>query len=193
VIDAETRDAVIRDLDEMEQMLNSLLTFFRGDGHAEKPHLVDLAVLIATIVDDLQDRGFDVSYLGPEHCDARLRLIEFKRALSNLTDNACHYGSRVVVQLIVDEHALHIRVEDDGPGVPEEDLHRILEPFQRLDPARRRNTAGVGLGLTIASRVVADSGGKLTLSNRTEGGLCAEIELPLPARSAMLRHERAAN
>jgi signal transduction histidine kinase len=77
--------------------------------------------------------------------------------------------------------------------VPEKDLQRILVPFQRLDPARRRNTSGVGLGLPIAARVVAEAGGKLTLSNRAEGGLCAEIELPRPERPAMLRYKAAAD
>jgi len=193
VADVQTRNAVVRDLDEMEQMLDSLLTFFRGDDHAEKHHLVDLAVLLATVVDDLQDRGFDIAYHGPPHCDFRLRRVEFKRALSNLTNNACQYGSKVVVRLLVDARAIRIRIEDDGPGVPEQDLQRILEPFLRLDPARRRNTSGVGLGLAISSRVIADAGGRLTLSNRPEGGLCAEVELPRPEDPAMLCHKRAAD
>jgi len=193
VTDAPTRNAVTRDLDEMEQMLDSLLTFFRGDGHGEKKQLVDVAVLAATIVDDLQDRGFDITYLGPQHCDAELRPVEFKRALSNLADNGCHYGTSVMVRLMASERFIRIRVEDDGPGVPEGDLQRILIPFQRLDPARQRNTSGVGLGIPIAARVVAEAGGKLTLSNRAEGGLCAEIELPRPERPAMLRYKAAAD
>jgi two-component system, OmpR family, osmolarity sensor histidine kinase EnvZ len=193
VTDSQTRDAVIRDLDEMEQMLDSLLTFFRGDDHAEKPRLVDLAVLVSTVVDDLQDHGFDITYYGPEHCDYPLRPIEFKRALSNLTNNACQYGTQAEVRLLVEDRAIRIRVEDDGPGIPDEDMQRVLQPFQRLDTARRRNTSGVGLGLPIAARVIAEAGGKLKLSNRAEGGLCVEVELPLPDRPAMLCHERAAD
>lgn len=191
VADAPARNAFARDLDEMEQMLDSLLTFFRGDGHAETPKLVDLAVLVATVVDDLQDRGFEIAYVGPPHCDAQLRAGEIKRAIGNLAENACHYGSDVVVRLMASDGAIRIRVEDDGPGVPERDLRRIIEPFRRLDPARQRNTAGVGLGLTIASRIVAAAGGQLTLSNRAEGGLCAQIELPREAAAEMLRHKRA--
>lgn len=193
VPDAQVRDAFARDLDEMEQMLDSLLTFFRGDGHAEAPKLVDLAVLVATIVDSLQDRGFEISYVGPPHCDIHLRAAEIKRAISNLAENACHYGDEVVVRMMASDSTIRVRVEDNGPGVPEADLKRIIEPFQRLDPARRRNTSGVGLGLTIASRIVNGAGGRLTLSNRAEGGLCAEIELPRQpdAPPAMLRHTRA--
>lgn len=183
VNEAETRDTLIHDLNEMELMLDSLLTYFRGDDHAEKPRLVDLAVLVATVVDDLQDRGYDITYVGPEHCDARLRLVEFKRALSNLANNACQYGNRAVVRLAADERAVRIRVEDEGPGIPEADMQRVLEPFQRLDPARQRNTSGVGLGIPIAVRAIASAGGKLTLSNRPEGGLCALVELPVASNT----------
>lgn len=178
VNEVQTRDALIHDLDEMELMLDSLLTYFRGDDHAEKPCLVDLAVLLATVVDDLQDRGYDITYFGPEHCDAYFRPVEFKRALSNLTNNAVQYGNRAWVYLSLENDAIRIRVEDDGPGIPEADMQRVLEPFQRLDPARQRNTSGVGLGIPIAVRAIAAAGGKLILSNRSEGGLCAEVVLP---------------
>jgi len=185
VDDTETRDSLIHDLNEMELMLDSLLTYFRGDDHPEKPRLVDVAVLVATVVDDLQDRGYDITYVGPEHCDAKLRSVEFKRALSNLANNACQYANRSVVRLQADADAIRIRVADDGPGIPEADMQRVLEPFQRLDPARQRNTSGVGLGIPIAVRAITDAGGKLTLSNRPEGGLCALVELP-PAASNTL-------
>lgn len=178
VNDSETRDTLIHDLNEMELMLDSLLTYFRGDDHPEKPCLVDLAVLVATVVDDLQDRGYDISYVGPEHCDATLRLVEFKRALSNLTNNAVLYGNHAGVRMSVDDTSIRIFVEDDGPGIPEADMQRVLIPFQRLDPARQRNTSGVGLGIPIAVRAIAAAGGKLILSNRPEGGLCAQIVLP---------------
>jgi signal transduction histidine kinase len=140
--------------------------------------LVDLAVLMATVVDDLQDRGYDITFFGPEHCDATLRLVEFKRALSNLTNNAVLYGDHATVRMEVDATQIRIFVEDDGPGIPEADMQRVLIPFQRLDPARQRNTSGVGLGIPIAVRAIAAAGGKLILSNRPEGGLCAQILLP---------------
>src|SRR5688572_1410062 len=110
VNEVETRESLIHDLNEMELMLDSLLTYFRGDDHAEKPCLVDIAVLVATVVDDLQDRGYDIAYVGPEHCDAKLRSVEFKRALSNLANNACQYGNRAVVRLQADADAILIRV-----------------------------------------------------------------------------------
>jgi two-component system, OmpR family, osmolarity sensor histidine kinase EnvZ len=185
-----------RDLNEMELMLESLLTYFRGDDHLEKPCLVDLAVLAMTVVDDLQDRGFAITYDGPEHCDAMLRRVELKRALSNLTNNAVQYGNRARVRLQEDDSVIRLLVEDDGPGIPEADMQRVLMPFQRLDPARRRNTSGVGLGIPIAVRAISAAGGKLLLSNRPTGGLCVEVLLPrLPATrsSAILCNEPVAD
>ncbi len=183
VEDCETRDALLEDLHEMEQMVEALLLYFRGDDASEKSRLVDLAVLSATVVYDLRDRGYNIRYDGPRHCDAWLRPVEFKRALSNLTHNACVYGTRSVVRLHADEHNICIRVEDNGPGIPERDMQRVLEPFQRLELARERNTRGVGLGIPIALRVVKAAGGTLRLSNMPEGGLRAQIDLPrkLPA------------
>jgi two-component system, OmpR family, osmolarity sensor histidine kinase EnvZ len=178
VADHEMRESMIGTLNEMESMLESLLTYFRGDDHPEKPTLVDVAVLAESVVDDLQDHGYDIRYEGPAHCDAKLRHIEFKRALSNLTNNACQYAHRAWVRLSVDATTIRIRVEDDGPGIPESDMQRVFEPFYRLDSARSRNTSGVGLGIPIAVRNIADAGGQLLLSNRAEGGFCAEVVLP---------------
>lgn len=192
VNDAETRETLVHGLNEMELMLDSLLTYFRGDDHPEKPCLVDLAVLVATVVDDLQDRGYDITYSGPEHCDATLRLVEFKRALSNLTNNAVQYGDHATVYMSVDNTSIRILVEDDGPGIPDADMQRVLIPFQRLDPARQRNTSGVGLGIPIAVRAIAAAGGKLHLSNRAAGGLCAQIVLPRRTWPAILCNEPAA-
>jgi signal transduction histidine kinase len=107
-----------------------------------------------------------------------VRRLGFKRALVNLVENALHYGERVRLTLLPGDAALTILVEDDGPGIPDDQLTRVLEPFVRLDPARGRDTVGFGLGLSIVQLAVAAEGGTLTLSNRGEGGLRAEIVLP---------------
>lgn len=189
----DARDTMINDLNEMELMLDSLLTYFRGDDHPEKPCLVDVAVLTSTVVDDLQDRGYDITYIGPEHCDAKLRLVEFKRAVSNLTNNAVQYGDHALVRLLVLDDEIRIVVEDDGPGIPEADMQRVLEPFQRLDPARTRNTSGVGLGIPIAVRAVKEAGGRLILSNLPQGGLCAQLVLPRRQQAEILCNATAAH
>lgn len=176
--DDDTRDAIVRDVVEMEAMITSLLAFLGGEADPEGTTVVDLAVLCATLVDDAQDRGRDAEYVGPDHCEWRVRRVGFKRALVNLVENALHYGERVTVTLASLDVGLSIRIEDDGPGIPDEELDHVLEPFVRLDPARGRDTVGFGLGLPIVQLAVAAEGGALTLANREDGGLRAEIILP---------------
>ncbi|WP_294393354.1 ATP-binding protein [uncultured Sphingomonas sp.] len=178
VDDEETRRPMEADLAEMNGLIGSLLAFLGGDSDPETPEAMDLAVVAETLVDDAADRGLEATYVGPEHLEARVRPIGLRRALSNLFENALKYGDRAVIRLDRGDGTIRFRIEDDGPGIPEDRLDMVLQPFIRLDSARRRNTEGLGLGLAIASRGVAKEGGTLRLFNRPEGGLCAEIILP---------------
>ena len=171
------REAMLHDVAEMEAMIASLLAFLGGEAEPEQPSRADLAVMCATLADDAEDRGRDATYVGPDHCEWVVRRSGFKRALVNLVENALHHGERVWITLEPGEERIAIRVEDDGPGIPEEKLASVLEPFVRLDAARSRDTVGFGLGLAIVNEAVAAEGGTLTLSNRAEGGLRAEIVL----------------
>ncbi len=101
-----------------------------------------------------------------------------KRALTNLVENALHYGEHAIITLQADPVTMCVSASKmTGPAFPT-NLELVLEPFVRLDTARRRDTVGFGLGLSIVARVVAAEGGQLTLANRPQGGLCAEIRLP---------------
>lgn len=177
--DGVVRDGMQRDAIEMETMIASLLAFLGGD-EGDRPFTrADIAVLAATMVDDARDHGHPVSYDGPDHLDADVRPHDLKRALDNLVSNALRHARNVV--LSVERRGAHVvlRVEDDGPGIPESRLDDARQPFVRLDAARERNTEGLGLGLAIVDRIAAAHGGELRLSNRREGGLRAEIEIPL--------------
>jgi two-component system, OmpR family, osmolarity sensor histidine kinase EnvZ len=178
VNDEELRRQIGDDLAEMNGLLSSLLAFLGGEDDPEPPVAIDLAVLAATLVDDAVDRGLDATYIGPDHLEAVVRPLGLRRTLGNLLENALHYGANACLRLDASEAQVRIRVEDDGPGIPEDQLDRVLQPFARLDGARQRNTKGLGLGLAIAARAVANEGGTLRLYNRTSGGLCAEILLP---------------
>jgi signal transduction histidine kinase len=180
--DDATRDAIERDIGEMEAMVTSLLAFLGGDSNPEVPVLTDVAVMCATVIDDVEDRGLAGSYVGPDHCEIVVRSASLKRALTNLIDNALHYGGSVAVILEEVPGAVTIAVEDDGPGIPDASLKRVLEPFVRLDNSRPRDTIGFGLGLPIVMRIVEDEGGSFTLANRPEGGLRAAITLPRKRR-----------
>lgn len=172
------RDEIAEDLDEMEGMIASLLAFLAGDEDPEPRARVDLAAIVATLIDDAQDRGLDATYDGPAHCEMMLRASIMRRALSNLVENALHYGGNVRAGLHERPGAIDVTIDDDGPGIPTDKLDDVLRPFVRLDAARARNTRGLGLGLAIVAKAVAVEGGTLALANRAEGGLRVTLTLP---------------
>ena len=174
----ELRRAFSADVAEMEALVGSVLSYLAGDDDPESPVRIDVAVLAATIVDDAADHGGDATYVGDDHLEASVRPIGLKRALGNLVENALHYGHCARVSVTADAEAVIVRVDDDGPGIPAEQLEQVLQPFARLDPARSRNTSGLGLGLAIVVRAAEADGGELHIVNRPEGGLRAELRLP---------------
>jgi len=175
--DAEAQEAMSGDLAEMTAMIDSLLAFLGGEKNGEPLVRTDVAVTVATVVDAFQDQGADVTYDGPDHLEMNARPMLLRRAVMNLVENALHYGQRADVSVERRDNDVLIRVDDDGPGIPEDRLEEVLKPFTRLDDARQRNTRGLGLGLAIVSRAVEQEEGTLTLTNRDEGGLRAEIRL----------------
>ena len=178
-IDAsDLRATIAADVDEMDAMVASLLAFLGGDSDPEPPVRIDLAVLCATLVDDATDRGHDAEYAGPDHFERVVRAGAIKRALANLVDNAIHHATWLRVSLHSGAEGVAIVVEDNGPGIPVDQLAAVIEPFVRLDAARRRDTVGFGLGLAIVTQAAAAEGGALRLANREYGGLRAEISLP---------------
>lgn len=166
------------DLDEMEQMVGSVLAYLKGDADPEQPRAFDLVALLTTLVDAAADAGQDVAYQGPDRAVIHARPLALKRAFANLIDNAVAYGGSARVLLRCSEAGVTIAVSDDGPGIPEAELERVREPFRRLEGSRNRTTGGVGLGLTIAVQAVEREGGRLSLINRPGGGLTVEVSLP---------------
>jgi signal transduction histidine kinase len=178
VEDGAERRAMASDLDDMQAMVDATLAYLRGDADPEARQVTNVASVLMGLADAASDAGRDVEYAGPGRALATVRPMALRRVLENLVDNAVRYGARAHIGLEVEETTLVLRVDDDGPGIPPEDIARAFEPFTRLEGSRNRNTGGTGLGLTIARRVVETEGGTLTLANRPDGGLRAEIRLP---------------
>jgi signal transduction histidine kinase len=176
--DDELKRDIVRTLDEMQAMADATLAFAREEGSGEETRSVDLAALIEGVVQDHREVGRDVSYCGPERLVWRCRPGSLKRAIGNLVENAARYAGPARVTLSEGAGEAIIAVEDKGPGIPEDRLADVFEPFVRLETSRSRETGGVGLGLSIARSIVRAHGGELTLANRTEGGLTARISLP---------------
>lgn len=114
---------------------------------------------------------------GPR-VSATVHVTWLKRALRNLISNAVRYGGSAEVSVLEEPQQVILRVEDEGPGIPEDRIGSMTEPFVRGEASRSRATGGAGLGLTLARAVAEERGGSLVLANRPEGGLRAEIRLP---------------
>jgi signal transduction histidine kinase len=181
-VDPVVRDGINHDIDEMRMLLDSIQAYVDTGGTQIPAERIDLAIMAETLVDTAADRGADASYSGLSSLVIMARPVSIRRALSNLIENALHYGGNVRVGLRKDGGAAEITVDDDGPGIPEDRITDALQPFIRLDTARARDTAGMGLGLPIVRKAVRLEGGTLDLRNRPEGGLRATIRLPLAAQ-----------
>ena len=177
----EVRDGIAHDIDEMRQLLDSLQAYVDSDGHSIPPERVDIAVMAETLVNTAADHGADAVYAGVPSLEVSVRPVAIRRALSNLIENAIHYGGNARVYVRQDGQGAEIVIEDDGPGIPEDRIADALQPFVRLDSARSRDTAGMGLGLPIVRKAVRMENGTLDLRNRPGGGLRATIRLPLTA------------
>lgn len=178
VKDEELRQTIEGDLDEMERMIDSTLAFLRGDATGEESKTVDIATILETVSDQLVDTGHDVVLAGLPHVSLRCKPLAIKRALSNLIENAVKYGRRARVALAERGDEIVITIADDGPGIPEEELERVFDPFYRLEASRSRETGGTGLGLTVARTAIRAHGGDVRLHNLDPCGLCVTVTLP---------------
>ncbi len=181
VADPELREQLSRDVDELETLARETRDFSAIAQARGADDKVDLASLAQTIADAHADRGDDVAYHGPRHAPVRGRPDALRRAIENLVANALRYAGHATLRLADSAGELRLSVDDSGPGVPEAELERVLEPFVRLEESRNRDTGGTGLGLAIARDLVRGHGGEISLENRREGGLRATISLPKSA------------
>ena len=140
---------------------------------------VDLADMLQSLAEARADSGALVGYEGPAHLTIKARPVALRRALSNLIDNAIKYGSSAHIALRREDAQAVVEIDDQGPGIAEEQMELVFRPYYRLEGSRSRETGGVGLGLSIARAVVRAEGGEIALSNRPEGGLRARVTLPL--------------
>ncbi len=177
--DLDHQRKLIRDVEEMQSMINAALAFFREDTQREPSTAFDLSELLHTIVDDYRDQDIAVDFTGPAHLVYLGRPLGIKRVVVNLLENALKYGRNPAITLTQDDQAVRIDVSDEGPGIPEAALEQVFAPFFRLEASRNRDTGGVGLGLSAARAIVREQGGELTLRNRDSGGLLAQVVLPV--------------
>jgi signal transduction histidine kinase len=180
VEDEIQRTRMLADLDQMRAMLGSVLSFLRNGRKLEPMTLVDIASILELVADQFSDMGYTVSYIGPGHAMATVRPDDLLRSITNLVENAVKFGSSTTIRLAAQPDEMTIEIEDDGPGISDADKALVLEPFVRGDQARNMDEAtGFGLGLSIASTIVAAHGGALSLHDRDPNGLIVRIRIPV--------------
>lgn len=180
----------VADVREIDALVESALELTRSEQAQEAPRLLDLAALVQAVADDRIEQGQALSCECTDEragdaaasaaVTARVQPAALRRVLDNLLDNALRHGTRARLGLRREGAAVFITVDDDGPGIPQAQLDAVLDPFVQLHDAdpRRHHRAGLGLGLHIARDLVRRQGGTLTLLNRPDGGLRAQVELP---------------
>ncbi|MBJ7498509.1 MAG: HAMP domain-containing protein [Sphingopyxis sp.] len=179
--DEALRDKMIASIEEMTAMLTDILALARSGAGTELPERIPLRELIGELAADYRERGQDVTIANVADVAVVARPMLLKRALRNLADNAVAYGTRARLSVAGEGARVRIIISDDGPGLTDEQIRTLIEPFARGEQSRNRATGGAGLGLSIARDIAEGEGGTLTLANRVDGGLDAVIELPLVA------------
>lgn len=179
---ASIKEKLQRDVEEMRRMLDATLAYLRNHSLANQRNqtgqLLDVYALVEAIVDDAREQGMAVSLQG-EAQPILATPQNLRRCLNNLIENAVFYGQCAEVMLSDHSDRLLITVSDHGPGLPEDALLQVFEPFYRMTSARTSHSGGVGLGLSIAREIVRQHAGELVLFNRKDrSGLSAQITLP---------------
>lgn len=182
VDDDHERGRMAASIEDISRSLDDILSLARVGRVSEPPERAELSALTASVVEEFEDMGQPVTLpvaLGPaSRIVYPVHVTWLRRALRNLISNAVRYGGAAEVSLITSNRNIILRVEDNGPGIPANRIEAMLEPFTRGETSRNRETGGAGLGLTLARAIAEQHGGRLELSNRTEGGLRADIILP---------------
>lgn len=169
-----------RDVSDMEHMIEEYLDFVRGEGQ-EAPQSMQLKDCLEDIIARYKSHNqlVPVNYNQNEALPVEIRPHVFRRALTNVIDNAFRYGRNPQICVQRKRHHLEICVDDEGQGIPREKREAVFKPFTRLENSRNAGTGGVGLGLTITRDIIHGHGGDVFLQDAPSGGLRVVIRLPL--------------
>lgn len=184
VEDETERARMASTIEDLVRTLDDILSLARVGRPSDPLERTELSALIAAVVEEFEDMGEPVELGETSRTVLELRSTWLRRALRNLIGNALRYGRVARVSLERESGAAVIRIEDEGPGIPEDAIEAMTHAFIRGDPSRNTETGGAGLGLALARAIAEQHGGALQLANRrradgTVEGLIARIVLPL--------------
>ena len=173
--DKEISKKLSEDVDEMEKMLNDYLQFSKS-GANEKTEKFNISELIKSIIIKYENQNILLDSKKDIYFAGRKNLIQ--RCLVNLIDNSLKYAKKINIQIISSKNNIFINIDDDGPGIPENEMINVFKPFYKVDKSRAASKSSVGLGLSISSDIIRSHGGKIDLSKSSLGGLKVSIFLP---------------
>jgi signal transduction histidine kinase len=173
----ELQEKMVGDLDQIALMVQESLESLQGLESTEAIQPVRVESLVEALESEYQELGFPLASESVLHDAVPARPQALRRALTNLIDNARRFATSASLRVERSGDECIFTLTDNGPGIPESELVRVLEPFYRLESSRNRGTGGAGLGLSIARDIAHAHGGELTLSNQPEGGLIARLTL----------------
>lgn len=184
VDDDVERGRMAATIEDINRSLDDILSLARVGRPSDPIEPNELSALVADVIGEFEDMGEAVELGETDRIVVPIRATWLRRALRNLVSNALRYGQRARVSLAREGRMAVLRIEDDGPGIPEGDIARMMEPFTRLDASRNSGTGGTGLGLTLARAIADQHGGTLVLANRRGpdgriAGLTATVRLPI--------------
>ena len=174
--DKKIASELSEDVDEMEKMLNEYLQFTKT-GAKERTIKFDIVNLVSEIIGKYNNPK--IKFLETDELIFEGRQDLLKRCINNIIDNSLKYGKRIDISLKRLRKELVLKIEDDGPGIPESEIENVLKPFYKIDKSRSESKNSVGLGLSISSDIARSHGGKLQLEKSNLGGLKVNIFLPL--------------
>ncbi len=178
--DSKENQEFVQDINEMEKMLDGYLAFVSGEG-GEKSTFVDLNEMISGIINKYRKNSNAMVRFATNYDVSAVQGREqaLRRAITNIIENAFHYGETIAVKLDSDNKHVQLSIDDDGPGIPADKRDDVFKAFYRVEGSRNKDTGGVGLGLAIAKDVIVSHGGSIELSDSELGGLRVLITLPL--------------
>ena len=174
--DKELSNKLAEDINEMEKMLNEYLQF-TSSSYLEKDEQFNLSELINNSIEKYNNKNITRDITEGIYLNGRKNLIQ--RCINNLIDNAIKYGDKVNIELNKNNNNLFIKIEDNGPGIPENEYSNVFKPFYKIDKGRADSKSSVGLGLSIASDIVRSHGGNIKLEKSLMNGLGVKIFLPV--------------
>ena len=178
-LDEEERASWLKDIDELERIADSAIGLVREEVSQAQREPVRLDDMLATEVQELARHGYHLALGRLDRATLPLPPLAMRRALRNLLINAATHGKSATAELLSTAESATIIIRDEGPGIPDDLLARVFEPFFRAAPGRMQTIPGAGLGLALAAEIVERSGGTLTIRNRSSRGLEQSISFAL--------------